>query len=117
MWGMMGIATTTMDVKGNTNFVMLPDSKLFTTTRRITRTKTPDGGCVFSDGGFTYGDQTWEVVARYEQSLYERLQYLAQTYSLLMFMVTEGAFSGSIELVEPDDGKVRLRILVKEKLN
>ena len=113
---MIGISSPVQDSNGAVMVPLLADSKTRDLSRRVSRTQTLDGGCVITDGGFSHGDRTWEVVTRYEQSRWDALVHLAEDYSLVVIASAEGLFLGTISLLEPVDATIRFRVLLKEKL-
>ncbi|MBN2397108.1 MAG: hypothetical protein JXI32_01905 [Deltaproteobacteria bacterium] len=116
MLEMIGISSPVQDSNGAVVVPLLPDSKIKDISRRVSRTQTLDGGCVITDGGFSHGDRTWEVVTKYDQSRWNALLHLAEDYSLVMISSAEGLFLGTISLLEPVDATIRFRVLLKEKL-
>lgn len=92
------------------------DSDLQSSSRRVSRTATLDGGCVITDSGFSHGDRTMRVKALIDQETGERITSMHQSYSLLLFSVPEGVFIGAIESISIQETELSLTILIKEKL-
>jgi hypothetical protein len=116
MTEMLGISTIMADEAGAINLSVTLSPTLRTGMRRVTRTKTLDGGCVIYDGGFSDSDRTWSIEADITKDNWDDLWAIHKSYSLVNLAVKEGFFSGCIETAVMDAGKVTLSILIKEKL-
>jgi len=117
---MISFSSILIDSEGTVTFYELPQSILNDTTRRVSRTKTLDGGCVLVDGGFSSSDITFDIDIKYELDLFNSIKYLHQNKTLLYIVVNENFYSGVISAVKLDNSEletIRLTLLVKEQLN
>lgn len=112
---MIGISVSTADETGALVLRMTPDSKIAGGERRVTRTKTLDGGCAIYDGGFAHCDRTWKVAVYVSEDEWEALFLIAQLYSLVGLSTAEGFFRGCIESAVQEEDRAILSILIKEK--
>ncbi len=90
------------------------------TTRRVSRTKTLDGGCVIVDGGYSDSDRTFKVFHRYDEQKYAVLEHLHKEYTLIYITTREGYFTGVISAVTLSGDNpllVKLTVLIKDKLS
>jgi len=113
-----GIASTTAASAGSFLLTLLPESDLRAGTRRVSRTKTLDGGVVITDQGFAHGDRTLRLVARSSETLWAALWALFQTAALQVTVsLADGCFTGSLDQISEADGKIKLSVLLKEKIS
>lgn len=117
MRDMIGIFSQTSDPNGSIVIPVHPDSRIRRGSRRVTRTKTLDGGVVLNDEGFSHGDRDLDIVTEYCESTWNVLWNLVQNHSQVIFTLFEGIFSGVIERIEEDEGLIRISVLIKEKLS
>lgn len=113
---MIAISVSVADTAGALALKMTQDSKVKSGSRRVSRTKTLDGGCAIYDGGFSHSDRTWSVEAVVSDAVWDALWAIHTVYSLVYLSVAEGFFSGCIETAVREEDKVRLSIYVKEKI-
>ena len=115
---MIVLSTPTFDLNG---FLIIPNSKtsnIFAVSRRVSRSKTQDGGASISDLGYSDADRTFTISSKHAtRALYESAAYLAKTYPLLVISTVEGIFLGAVSGVSLRAGTLNLTYLVKEKLN
>lgn len=115
---MIAITTVTFDLAGVLllNKVKQPAPEIM---RRVSRTKTIDGGVVIQDSGLSHGDRTFVVtISDLSQEIVDRVFYLIQAYSEIHIATEEGFFLGSLErFFTKSTGEGRLTILVKDKLS
>ena len=114
---MIGLSATLQDGSGGVFLPVLPESKTLGGSRRVSRIQTLDGGCVINDGGFSHGDRTMEIVTPYETERWTVLWNLTRNHTQVMVSTREGLFLGTIEYLNAEEAKVRIRILIKEKLS
>ena len=111
---MIGIATIDYDTQGHITFDELPESDLNLPDVRVTRTATLSGGAVIDHQGFSDGDRTFDIRAELNETKIEILKHIYQNYTLVTIATSEGAFTGVISRLQPQDGNVRMEFLVKE---
>lgn len=111
----IGIAA--LDRGGSACIRLLPDSRLFNGSRRVSRTKTLDGGCVINDGGFSDGDRTFDIAAESTRDLWDVLWSLLRSHALVTVSTSDGLFLGAVENLNEADSRIRIKIIVKEKLS
>lgn len=117
---MISLSSILADSDGSIVFDVLPSSAVNDTTRRVSRTKTLDGGCVIVDGGFSDSDRTLNIHVEYTATILSKIQYLHETNTLVHIAIDDNFFSGAISAVTLSRGTqeiIRLQILIKEKLN
>lgn len=117
---MVSLSSILVDVDGNIVFEALPSTSTNDTTRRVSRTKTLDGGCVIVDGGFSDSDRTLNIHVDYNETIFSKIQYLHENKTLVHVVIDDNFYSGAISSVTLSRGTqeaIRLQILVKEKLN
>lgn len=86
--------------------------------RRVSRTKTLDGGVALDDAGYAEGDRTFNVeVEDISQSALETLHRIHSLYSVHLCANEEGIFEGVIEEIGLLGGKTTITFLVSRKLS
>jgi hypothetical protein len=111
------LASTTFDLEGNVILRMAERSTVFAQSRRVTRSKTLDGGVSLSDLGFSHGDRTMIVKSKISSKAeYEAVQYLFSNYPTLILSIDEGAFLGSISGIDLRNDELLITFLPTEKL-
>lgn len=98
-------------------FRPLPETRITENSRRITRTKTLDGGVVINDSGFSHGDRSFTVVVASTEALFDSLWQLFQDHAELICTTSEGAFAAHLQDIKNDSGKITMTILIEEKLS
>jgi hypothetical protein len=114
---MFVISTITYHEAGSVVFRRIRNSKSAAdASRRISRTQTLDGGVVLIDSGCSEGDRTFELYSSgmRERWLIARELFLQQP--LVYLSVDEGFYSGVIEKIQLQDGKLYIKFLPKEKI-
>lgn len=114
---MVGIAAAMQDGNGGVTFPILAESRILGGSRRVSRTQTLDGGCVINDGGFSHGDRTLQIVTPYEEGRWNVLWNLTRNHTQVTVSTREGLFLGTIDNLDEEDRKIRIRVLLKEKLS
>lgn len=105
------------DPAGDLVFKIDPDSDLDSTTRRVNRVKTLDGGVSINDTGFSDGDREFKLKAKLEGAEFEQLKRLYQLYPLLSISTKLGVFEGVIDQVSEAPPFININFLVKVRLN
>jgi hypothetical protein len=113
----IGVASRTYDLDGAVMLVPLPgDTAIRAGERRVTRTKTLDGGCVITDGGVSAGDRTFDVVVQSDRTLWGLLWALFQAAQWVTVTTEESCFLAKLQRISEQDGKISMNILIKEDL-
>ena len=88
-------------------------------TRRVSRTKTIDGGVTIQDSGSSQGDRTFVLnIDSIDKVTADKATYLTENYSELYLATEEGYFIGVIERFYIKTGGVgSITMLVKSKVN
>lgn len=113
---MISISKTTQDTDGNIIINESPDSELLSSSPRISRTATLDGGAVVEHYGFAEGDRTFKIRATITEAQYIILWALHKE-SLVYVSCEHGFFSAVIQTLRADNAELYLTILIKEKLS
>ena len=116
---MVGLSSILADTAGDIVFDMTQKSKLDDTSRRVSRTKTLDGGCVIVDGGFSESDKTLTVSTKYNVGVFDKIKHLHERKPLIHVSVNKAFYSGTISKLSLTRGiqeTVIITILIKEKL-
>lgn len=111
------IASETYDVLGYIVIDVLPASTFQAIGRRVSRSKTLDGGVAISDGGYAEGDRTIDI--RWVNStatIHAAISRLLLLYSRLVVSARDGVFLVAPEQYRPGP-ESSLRLLVIEKLS
>lgn len=86
-------------------------------SRRVSRSKTLDGGVVITDSGYCDGDRTFSINTESTEAKWGVLWTLMKDHSLIVVCTDEGAFSGVLESVRDYGDKISINILIKAKLS
>lgn len=114
----VGIASRTYDAAGAV--VLKPDTQGTTLRggeRRLTRTKTLDGGVVITDGGVAAGDKTLELRITSDRTLWQTLRALSEDALWVTVSTDEACYLAKIERISESDGQIKMTIMVKEDLS
>jgi len=113
----IGLASRLYDSAGALMVDPLPeDTQIRENTRRLTRTKTLDGGVVISDSGFSHGDRTFEVAVASTEILWSSLWAIFKNSSWITVSIEEGCFLAKMEDLKERNGKITMKILISETL-
>jgi len=86
--------------------------------RRLSRSRTLDGGVVLDDAGFSDGDRIMEFQFKGVSAAdHETLQAMAEDYPLVKVGTEDGLFQGGLEQVRLYNGILYVRFLVSAKLS
>ena len=91
-----------------------PESEFQSTSARVIRTPTLDGGVVVDHRGFSDGDRTFKIIAELDEDTTSDLWYMHRNLTLLNISCREGFFEGAISDMKADHGLMDLTFLVKE---
>lgn len=121
MTSSIGIAARVFDT-GGTLFVQRPSADCMERnrrgSRRVSRTKTLDGGCAYYDTG--YADADRNIVAEIEnatQAEIDRAAYLVETYGEVTVCCSEGAFICVPDSYNLDEGKLTITFMIMERID
>lgn len=96
----------------------LPGSDFGTTSRRVNRVATLDGGAVFNDFGFTNADKTITIEFRpFDAAQSTAVRRLFEIYPKITVATPDGLFLVAPESYQPDDEQSRIVLLVDRKLS
>ena len=116
---MLALSSILADTNGDAVFDLTQESKLDDSSRRVSRTKTLDGGCVITDGGFSEADKTLTISAKYDAGIFSTIKHLHENKTLIHVSVNGACFSGEISDLTLKRGTtetIAIKILIKEKL-
>lgn len=111
---MIGINTIDYSADGAITFEELPNSSFRKVTTRMNRTFTLDGGAVFDHFGVIDADLTFDIRANLDQTISDRLWNIYRSQTLIKLSCKDGSFTGMINQIEIDNGKLKMSFLVKE---
>ena len=94
-------------------------SNLRSTTRRLNRTATLDGGAVIDDAGYSDGDRTLTIALQQPTaSVHASLQALIEGGGTQRVATRDGTFEGGISRVTEQNGQLlTVQFLVETKLS
>ena len=116
---MIALSSILADTDGDVVFDMTQKSKLDDSSRRVSRTKTLDGGCVIVDGGFSESDKTLTVSTKYIAGIFNKIKHLHEGETLIHISLNKVFYSGVISKLSLKRGtqeNIVITILIKEKL-
>ena len=114
----IGIASVTYDSAGNVFLLPLPDgTNIRGNARRLSRTKTLDGGVVFTDGGVRVGDRTIEISVSSTAELWTLIFHLFEVATWVTVATEEGCFLAKFSECREADGKIKITALVSSDLS
>ena len=113
----IGIASKVYMADGGFLLTLLSDTQARSGSRRVSRTKTLDGGVVITDSGFAHGDRALRVSISSSASLWARLWTLFQTAVMITISIDEGCFSGAPDTIQDNGDRIVMNILIKEKIS
>ncbi|MFA5453482.1 MAG: hypothetical protein WC248_07905 [Candidatus Methanomethylophilaceae archaeon] len=113
----IGISTIIVNINGSIIIEPKGNSSLQSATRRVSRTKTLDGGVCITDSGYSYGDRTLDIRTNITKDIYDKIDNIFKNHALLYVSTNEGFFSAAIESLNYDSGEAILSVLVKERLD
>ena len=116
---MISLSSIEADAAGHVVFQEDGDSNFIDSSRRVSRTKTLDGGCLIVDGGFTDADRTFTVTTKYDPDVFGIIRHLHEDRTLIHISANSSFYSGVIStltLKQSTREKIAISILIKEKL-
>jgi hypothetical protein len=116
---MISLSSIETDTNGDIVFDLTGESTLDDSTRRVSRTKTLDGGCVIIDGGFSPADKTFNLSTQYDPDVHSVVKHLHEDMMLIHVSVNGAFYTGVIsdlDIKRTTVETIQIRILIKEKL-
>jgi hypothetical protein len=117
MMKVIGISSITADPNGDVLIEPNANTKMKANSRRVSRTKTLDGGVVITDSGYTDGDRTLEIHSNVTRVLWDKIWAIFKSYTLVYVATEDGFYSAAIEAARYEENEAVLTILVKERLD
>ena len=113
----IGLASRTYDLDGAVMIAPIPgDTDIREQSRRTTRTKTLDGGCIITDGGVAAGDRTFTVAIPSDRAMWVVLSALFSASQWVTVSTDEACYLAKIERLKDQGDQISLSILIKEDL-
>jgi hypothetical protein len=111
------LSTPVFDLAGSVALDLLPTTDLGTTSRRVNRTATLNGGAALNDYGHSHADRTMTLRWRpHSREVDASVVRLVQNYGRLNVSTPEGLFSAAPETYRNAANESSLTLLVLEKL-
>jgi hypothetical protein len=117
---MIGISTQTYDLNGARIFKVDLSSELANRkgSRRVERTATLDGGVAIYDTGYSESDRDILIeVPGATPADIDFARYIVENYGLVNITTLDGSYSGVPESYGVDDGTLKIKILVSNKID
>lgn len=92
---------------------LMADSNIDSSDRRVSRTKTLDGGAVFYDAGYTDADRDLALIIPRTEALLSLARHFHKTYSDLTISIRSGIFACVIQRVTVGADDITLDIMLK----
>lgn len=109
----ISLSTKTFDPKGLLLLSYDADSGDKEISRRVSRTATMDGSCVYDDFGFSWTDTDLNLkLSNLSKEEDDLIVYLMKNYSAINAITAEGAFTVLIESYSFAEGKGNLKLLI-----
>jgi len=116
---MIGISTYEFNPGGARMLCLVPEAQEinYSGGRRVTRTRTLDGGAVVYDAGFAVADLTWQISVR-ASSVYvgAYLEMLVKMYNLVRICTADGVFAAVPARWSINGGVATLDAWITEKI-
>jgi len=113
----IGLASRTYNADGAMIINPLPQyTNIRDKVRRVSRTKTLDGGVVITDGGVSAGDRTFDIAFASDDTKWGILQALFSNALWVTVSTDEACFLGKLEKIKEQDGKISMSVLIKQDL-
>lgn len=114
---LIGIAARTYMASGGTMIKPLTDdTSLRDLERRVSRTKTLDGGCVITDGGVSAGDRTFTIAVESSKTLWDLLKGIFDDSTWVSVSTDEGCYLAKMQRLVEKSGKITMTILLSSDL-
>lgn len=112
----IGLASYNYDADGDILLSPLWDgTDIRAAERRLSRTKTLDGGVVITDGGRAAGDRTFYVSCQSEESIWNTLRGIASN-NYITIATDEACFKGKLQKLSEKNGKITIEIMIESDL-
>lgn len=114
---MIGVSAKIFDLIGNRLFLRTDAQAIadnLSGSRRVSRTKTLDGGVLINDTGYTDADRAIDITEQNATAeAIEFVKHMIETYNDILVCTNEGAFSAAPEAWRVDArGTLHLRVLI-----
>jgi hypothetical protein len=112
----VGISSLYVDPVGAVLFDLNPaGSDTGNYSRRVTRTKTLDGGVALFDGGYAEGDRTIQLEPlNPSEELTSALRSLFKRYGAVLLFLEDGAYRAAPQNLFESRGRLRLTLLIEK---
>jgi len=111
------ISTVVYDAFGYAAIPLLPSHRPGRIERRMTRTRTLDGGCAMTDFGHSESDRDIGLTWRSDEELDERVRRMVRFHGQLHLSWAEGFYLVAPAGFERRDDESSLSLMVIEKLS
>lgn len=112
----IGLASYTYDADGDIIIAPLyEDTDIRSSDRRLSRTKTLDGGVVITDGGRAAGDRTFSIACQSEESIWNTLRGIAAN-TWVTVSTDEACFKGKVQSLKEQNGKISITIMIESDM-
>lgn len=113
----IGLSSRTYMIGGAVILSPLPDSTdIRSAERRVSRTKTLDGGCVITDGGISAGDKTFKITLQSSKTMWDLIRGIFTGALWVTISTDESCYLAKIQNIKEANGKITMTILIKEDL-
>ena len=113
----IGLSAQTEDASGAVIIEPSFETNIRNAEKRISRIKTLDGGCIVTDNGHVDCDRTFDISTLSSSESWTVLWHLYVDALWIIVATDEGCFKAAIQNIQDTDNKIKIRVLIKEKLN
>ena len=113
----IGIASSSYLADGAAILSVLPKTDIRKGERRVSRTKTLDGGAVITDSGYADGDRTFTLEIESSLAMWQKLWAIFKAATLLTVTTDDGCFSAAASSIKDDGNVITIETLIKAKLS
>jgi hypothetical protein len=112
----IGLSSRTYMQDGAVLLAPLSGTNLRGLERRVSRTKTLDGGCVITDGGISAGDKKFNISLASTKALWDLIRGIFSGALWVTVSTDESCYLAKIENISEAEGKITISVLIKEDL-
>lgn len=113
----IGISGLTYDASGSAVMTPVDGTDIRVGEKRISRTKTLDGGVIVTNNGHCAGDMTFELVFSSEAALWDTLWHIYETHAWITVATQDGCYRAALYSIRDEDGKISVRAYIESKLS